>query len=460
MRKWLILLGVVLVVAVIWYFARQQTFIPDFAQPKTAAVSRGDIRVPIMASGLVHPHQAIEVKSEASGNITSVPVVEGTFVKKGEPLLVLDPDDEQRLRDRAQADFERSQALLTQARVAVERAKVNIEAAKSRLEEIAAQASMSAYELQKMERMLNKDGKSDVYTDQQIHDIRAQNRMNTAQQESARIAVQSAELSQQDAEAAVRSQEATVQSARKNLEDAESRLRKTTVLASGDAIVTQVFVKAGMLVQSGTQGIMGGTQLMTLADVSQKKVVARLDEAVYGRVLDISPVDALPDMPGLRKAAEEDAQQIASRSGQVRITVDAFPDKSFTGQIERVEPQGKLNAGSSVIQFDIHVKITDPDRHLLPLGAQAQVEFTVESATDALRVPADAVKAYQDQRGVWLKTAPQSGTREKFGKRFVPCRFGISDGEYTQVIEVIGGGELKAGDEVYTRLPPESRQKE
>jgi len=454
-KKWIILLVCIGVVAVGWYIARQQVMVPIWAQPKLAKVVRGDIRVPITAAGLIHACQVIEVKSMASGRITDVPVVEGTFVRKGSPLVVLDPIDEQRSVERAQADFDRADALLTQARVAVERAQVNIDSAKARLEEIIAQGEVVAFELEKVERTLA-EGKSETYSDQEVHNIRAQYRMNRAQEESARIAIAGAELAKRDAEAAVRSQEAVVRSARKNLEDAQKRLNETTVLAPEDGIVTDVYVRPGMLVQSATQGFTGGTPLMTLADVSKKKVIARLDEADYGRVLSISPVEALPEMPGLRESAREDADPTGRRGGQVRITVDAFPDDEFDGRIERVEPQGKLNAGSSIIQFDVHVEISDPRRHMLPLGAQAQVEFTVENAVDVLRVPAEAVKTYENQRGVWIKTAPEPGSGEKFGKRFVPCRFGISDGEYTQVIAVVGQGELREGDEVYTKLPQEA----
>ena len=156
-------------------------------------------------------------------------------------------------------------------------------------------------------------------------------------------------------------------------------------------------------------------------------------------------------MPELREAAKQDAEDLQRRSGKVTITVDAFPEQKFEGVIERVEPQGKQNAGSTIIQFDVHVRITDPKRHQLPLGAQAQVEFTVESAMGALLVPADAVKLVDEKRGVYIKLPPQAG--EQYGKKFVLCRFGISDGTNTQVIEAIDG-ELKVDEEVYTKLPP------
>ncbi len=459
MNKWLILLIVVGLIAVGWYYARQQEFTPPWAMPKFGQVTRGDIRVPITASGLIHANQVIEVKPEASGEITAVQVVEGTYVDAENVLVVLDPDDEQRMLDRATADYERSQALLKQAQVAIDRAQVNIDNTKVALTEREAQRDIAAFEHEKMEATLDTEGRSSAYSPQEVHDIRARMRIAEAQVEAARIAIRNAELAKEDAAAAVRSQEATVESARKSMEDAQERLRETTIVAPQQSIVTQVYVKPGMLVQSGTQSLTGGTPLITLADVSKKKVIARLDEADYGRVLDISPLDALPEMPQLRETAAADAAQIEARTGAVRITVDAFPDDEFAGRIERVEPQGKLNTGSSVIQFDVHVEIVDEKRHKLPLGCQAQVEFTVESAIDALRVPAEAVKSLDDQRGVWVKTQPDPASGDKWGKKFVPCRFGISDGEFTQVIEVLGEGVLEPDAQVYTKLPQDVNER-
>jgi len=184
-------------------------------------------------------------------------------------------------------------------------------------------------------------------------------------------------------------------------------------------------------------------------------VVTRVDEADYGRVLDISPVNSLPEMPGLRDAAREGAQAIEKRSGKVKLTIDAFPDEEFEGVIERVEPQGKLNQGAAIIQYDVHVEVVDTQRYKLPLGAQAQVEFTVESVSDALAVPAEAVTMFQDERGVWITTKPDPESREQWGREFVRCRFGITDGAYTEVISVLGDRELKEGQRIYTKLPVE-----
>jgi HlyD family secretion protein len=456
--KWIILLGVfATVLGTVWYVGRNQRYEPPWAKPKFGEVTTGDIRVPIAASGLIHANQLIEMKPEASGEVVGVPVVEGDFVKQGDKLVILDPEDEQRTVDRAQADYDRTEALLRQANVAIDRANVGIDNAKARVAELEAQQEITKYELDKLEAWV-KEGRTDLYNEQQLHDAQSRQRMSEAQVETARIAVRNAELTKEDAIAARDSQEALLESAKKSLEEARQRLDETTVYAPQAGIITQVYVKSGNLVQSGTQSLTGGTPLMNLADVSRKMVIARLDEADYGRVLDISPLDAMPETPNLREAAREDAAQMEKRSGRVKIRVDAFPEDVFEGRIERVEPQGKLNAGSSIIQFDVHVEITDERKFQLPLGAQAQVEFTVESAIDALRVPAEAVQTRDDERGVYKKIDAPPG--EKYGKQFIPCRFGITDGEFTQVIEVLGDHELDTGDTVYTKLPQDPDERD
>lgn len=469
-KRILVLLGVLAVVAV-WLIARQQAFIPPWKQPQWVKLDRGDVKVPITASGLIHARRVIEIKSEASGVVQEVRVDPGDFVKAGDILVVLDPDDEQRLVDRSQAEYERAEALLEQTQIAVRRADVAIANAEAQVEDLKWRVDIASRELNKLEGFASK-GKRDLYTEQQLEDARAQHKSALAQKHIAEISVDTAKLTKEDAQSAVKSQAALLRQAEKALDDSRERLRETTIYAPVDAIVTEVAIKPGMLVQSGTQSFMGGTELMKVADVSTKKVVARLDEADYGRVMDITPVEALPDIPGLRetmraqrteqmeKAATEDQKLLAEQTGIVKITVDAFPEKEFDGKIIRVEPQGRLNVGSSIIQFDVHVEITDDERHLLPLGAQAQVEFTVEAAHDCLRVPAEAVKSLDDQRGVHLKVEPDRRAGEKWGQKFIACRFGISDGEFTQVIAVLGDNELKEGDEVYTKLPPKPGEEE
>lgn len=456
MKKWIFLLLAVALIVAGWLYVRTLRFTPEWRQPKWGKVDRGDIRVPISAAGLVEPDERIEIKSKASGEVIKIHVKEGDFVRKGQVLVELLQIDEQRNVDRARAALDRVTALLAQARVQAQQAVLNVDKATANVTRLEASGRIARADLTEEKRLMEKMASSErsMITKQAAVDI------NDADLKAARADLQAATNNIEDAKAAVATQEANFREATKTLEEAELRLSETTITAKGDAIVTEVKVGIGTLVQSGVGAAFGGgTVLMTVCDTKKLMVVTRVDEADYGKVLEIAPLEALPEIPGLREAAQANTEQLARRGSPVSITIDAFRDRTFKGEIERVEPQGKLNQGAAIIQFNVRVRVTDPDQHLLPLGTQAQVEFTVQSAENVLRVPAEAVKTYSEQKGVWLKVPPPPG--ERWGKRFLPVRFGITDGEFTEVISVVGPGELKEGTEVYTtRLPTSTSEGE
>ncbi len=455
MRKWIFLVVVVAVIAAIWYYMRTYVrYIPEWDKAKFGKVTRGDLRVPITASGLIEPDQRIDIRSKASGEVIDVKVVEGDYVRKDDVLVLLKKDDEERQRDQAQAALTRMQALLAQAQVAVEQAEQNIITADARVAEIEGNAEIIKFELERQRDF----AKRQVGTSRELITAEARWKINEAQLAAAKANAQTARNSLKDAGQSVTIQEAAVDEAQKQLEDAEERLRETTIRAPQDAIVTDVHVSVGNLVQSATRGLTGGTPVMELADVSKLKVVTRVDEADIGRVRKIAPPASLPEMPGLLEAVRQDQETLEKRSGRVKIIVDAFPDDTFEGQIERVEPQGKRTQASAIIQFDVHVEVTDEQRNTLPLGTQAQVEFTVESVADTLLIPAEAVMTFQDERGVWIKTPPPPGSVDPFGKKFVACRFGITDGAHTQLIAPVGGEPFTPGQEVFTKLPREREE--
>lgn len=458
MNKWLIILIAVLVIVSGWWYVRENVRpVPQGKQPKYGKVERGDLSVPITASGLIEPNLRIEVKSKASGKVKDVNVVEGSRVRVNDVLVVLDPVDEQRNVDRAQAARDRAEALRDQAKLSITTAEANLERAKARVQELTARAQNSQDEL---DRVLGiSEGSSTAMSPVEVRDARTNFEMATAQLRAAKADEMSAENAVEDAKANVRVQEANLREAEKVLDEAKLRLAETRIVSEYDAIVTDVLVKPGVLVVSGTGALAGGgTILLTLADISRMKVITRVDDADYGDVRAIAPIDAWPEIDELRSLVAQNAAQMSENAGRVKITVDAFREESFEGRIDRVEPQGKLQPNSSVIQFDVHVDITDSKRYMLPLGSQAQVEFKVNSVTNALLVPADAVKTHEGQRGVWVKTPPRGD--ERYGRRFLPCRFGISDGESTQVVEVLGGERLEVGQEVFTKLPAAELEKD
>lgn len=449
MKKWLALAIIALVIAGGWYYLRTYYRVePSWNEAKFGKVTKTDIRVPITAAGIIEPYQKIDIKPEASGQIIDVPVKEGDFVKVGDVLTIIKKEDEQRNFDRAQAGVDQATAQLKEARANVKSAVAGIEAAKVRLKQVVASGKMTEFDYKKQKEL----DRQDISSQQDLVFAEARYEMNLADQSDAEVAIQTAEARLEQAEAQVAAAEAGLMSANQQLADSRTKLERTDVISRTNAIVTSVLVKKDMIVQSGSSGITGGTLLMQLGDVSELKVVTRVDEADIGRVRDITPISKLPDMPGLRANLEkEEASKLAKRIGKVKLTVDAFPDLTFEGRIDRVDPEGRLNTGSSIIQYDVQVVVTDERRYMLPLGAQAQVEFTVENVKDAIAIPAEAVKSERGQRGVFVKTPPKPGSTRKFDRKFIACRFGITDGSVTEVVS--SDEPLTPGTDVFTKLP-------
>lgn len=454
MKKWIFLfLAIGLVVAGWWLTRTYARFTPSWDKPTFGKVIRGDIRVPITAAGLIEPYQRIEIKSKASGEVIEIRVKEGDNAKTGDVLVVLNQDDERRSVERSEAALSRSEAQLEQAKVGLAKAKAAVITAEAHVKELEANGRMTAFDVKKIHELKDK-------SEQEIVTAESRNDINEAQLMAARANLESAKQTVLESQHTVEIASAAVEEAKRNLGDAKERLEETTIRSPADAIITDVNLTPGQLVQSGESSFTGGTKVLELADISKYMVIARVDEADFGRVMAVSPIDALPDIEQLRKSATEDAAGIEKRGGMVKLVVDAFPDQSFTGKIVRVEPQGKLNVGAAVIQYDVHVEITDERRYMLPLGTQAQVEFTVESVINAILAPAEAVKSFQGERGVWVKLADPSGANTEYVKKFVQCRFGITDGTNTQVIEALGGYDLKPDTDLFIKLPRDRKEEE
>ncbi|TXH26449.1 MAG: efflux RND transporter periplasmic adaptor subunit [Elusimicrobia bacterium] len=169
--------------------------------------------------------------------------------------------------------------------------------------------------------------------------------------------------------------------------------------------------------------------------------------------------------------AEADIGKI--REGQkVRFTVDAFPNRSFQGEVQqiRLNPTTQQN----VVTYNVRVSLSNPDHLLLP-GMTAYVSIGVASRDDVLLVPNAALRFKPTDvppaNGERPAAAPRSGerppgdasgdSRERARRardgssgtvyvvdqevlKPVIVQIGITDNRNSEVL----AGELKAGDRV------------
>jgi HlyD family secretion protein len=361
-RKWQTRVVVVVVATVLavggWQGWKRWGGRGDAPSGPTVTVGRGDLVEVAAASGTIEPHVQVEVKSRAAGAVIELLVQEGQQVKAGDLLVRLDP-----------ADMERA---LREAKTAERRARAEL---------AQSQASLNVSELERKEA----EAKSTVaakgvgmgLTSTEAERIAA----NAANVAGANVKLRRAQLA---------ASQAAVDVAHLDVEDAERRLSETDIYAPMAGTVLSVAVEKGSIVSSALTNVSGGTTIVTIADLTDLRVIGAIDEAQVSRV---------------------------AVGQEVAVRVDAFPTRAFSGKVERVAPLG--HTLSSVVIFDVEIVVTDTDANLLRSGMSADLEITTGRQENVLLVPLTAVQSRGAQRFVRLAsgkeeridTGPNDGTR-------------------------------------------------
>jgi HlyD family secretion protein len=154
--------------------------------------------------------------------------------------------------------------------------------------------------------------------------------------------------------------------AQTNLELAEARLGDVTIAAPLAGTIIQKSVEEGQVIQSASQNVSGGTTLFVMANLLEMQVRTLVDETDMGQIR--------PGMPAV-------------------VQVEAFPDREFSGFVEKVEPQAVVQ--QSVTMFPVIVRLDNREGMLRP-GMNAEVEVLVDEAADILLVPNNAIVLPQD----------------------------------------------------------------
>jgi membrane fusion protein, multidrug efflux system len=116
---WLALLLLAVLILVLFFVRRHQRApTPPAPAAVSAAPARsGDINVYVSALGTVTPLATINVYSQITGRVESVHYEEGQMVRKGSPLIDIDPLPYQSTLQQAQGNLQRDTAVLAEARM-------------------------------------------------------------------------------------------------------------------------------------------------------------------------------------------------------------------------------------------------------------------------------------------------------------------------------------------------------
>lgn len=162
-----------------------------------------------------------------------------------------------------------------------------------------------------------------------------------------------------NAESQVVSSQVAVENARITLDD-------TDVRAPITGTIIEKAVEPGIVITSPTQAVSGGTVLMKMADLSRVQVRTRVDETDIGKI-----------MPGMA----------------TRVTVAAYPNQPFDGEVLKIEPQAIVE--QNVTMFSVLITIVNRDGLLKP-GMNAEVQIQIANRDNVAAVPTTALRAASD----------------------------------------------------------------
>jgi HlyD family secretion protein len=359
MKRWL---GIIATLAVLagggWFFWGQwKARVRDNNAnqgPPVAEVEYKDIHFNVSGAGDIGPADQVSVRPEVDGKIATLLVDIGDAVKKGAVLFTL---DDTVLQTQRSAQL----TVIDGAQLQVEKAKRNYERALKLFHD----------------NLISRETFDD---DKTAFDL-AKNALEKEQ---------------------------------KALRTVDDQISKTKILAPFDCTILTRPVSVGQAV-SGSSGYNSGTEVLTIANLSDMVVMAHINQADVTRV----------------------------RQGQkVDVQVESVPGLHIRGMVERLAPQATIK--NNIKGFDARVVITELDSRVRP-GMTANLQIPVASAANVLAVPLEAVftDTMSGDRYVFVRSDGY------FKRRTV--RLGVSDYSFA---EITRGLSLK--ESVCLTQPPES----
>lgn len=247
--------------------------------------------------------------------------------------------------------------------------------------------------------------------------------------------------------------------AKSALELAEERMEETIVRSPINGIMLTKDVEVGQIISSGVTTVGGGTLIATVADMNFVHVKANVDEVDIGQV-----------QPGQK----------------ARLVADAYPDRTFNGEVIRVSPQGRTD--QNITTFRVTILVPNEGGYL-KAGMSSDVEIEIASKQNIVQVPNEALVdpamlqqreggAAMAVRGNNEQQPPQRDSRErqpgegrsipegvdrqnmkivmvKEGSEVKPRRVtvGISNFDFTEIVD-----GLDEGEEIVVRTMSRARQ--
>jgi HlyD family secretion protein len=374
-NRWLWIGGIAITILIVAAIVKQKTS-PKGQEVSVHTVSRQTIRERVQASGKIFPVKEVKISPEISGEIVEMTVKVGDSVRAGQLLARINPDIYESATARSSAGVGAAKAQLGQAKAGIEASRNQLNQLRYQREQAEANAENARLNF-KRNAQLHKDGvisNAELESAQQA--LLAQEAMLKAAgaaESAAQSAITQAQSTSDAAQYNIKSSEAV-------LSEAAANMKRTTIYAPMNGIVSRLNVQKGERVVGSIQ--MSGTEIMRIANLDQMEVQVDVNENEIMRIrmgdsTDVE-LDAYPRRKFKGRVTEiaRTASNALSATGQALINTDQVTN--FTVKI-LLDPVS-------------YADLTDGGRRnpFLP-GMSATADIYTRTVSDVLAVPISAV---------------------------------------------------------------------
>lgn len=343
---------------------------------RSETVRLGTLTETISAPGTVEPVTKVDISAEVSARIVEIRRREGDRVEKGELVIRLDDRDLNAALQAAESRRDGERYRLEAERARIVGARQNLENARTTLE--------------RQEKLF-------------------------ATGDVSRQALDDATLRVRDLEAQVSAAENTISVIEKSLATAEAQIeqareavRRTRIVSNIDGVVTLLNTEVGELVVVGTMNN-PGTRIMTIADLSAMRIVARVSESDIARI---------------------------AVGQEVSVHINAYKGRTFKGRVAEV-PLQRLTERDTTGYFPVKVAI-ELDGEMIFSGLGGNVDIVV-GTHEGIVVPSQSVV---ERRSSELPADVRDNPLVQSGRRNTPVVFRIIDGKAVPTPVRVGPSNL------------------
>jgi len=346
---------------------------------EAAPVTQGLIEEKMLRTGDIAPYAQVTIYSKVQGWVEKINVREGDRVKVGQVLATLDAREAEATVAQSKASLEAAIARLKQIKATSE------ETVQSQIQQAKANLDLAEADLNRAKELHEKN----FISRQQLDEARTKYSVAKAAYDLALNSIR-----QKTWENDIALAEAQVQQAKATLDLNRAQLANLIILAPMNGKITKRYVDPGTMVKDTTP-------ILALMDLDEVKMMVNVIEKEFVRL------------------------QIGQA---VKVTVMAFPDRTFQGRILIITPALELQSRTAEIQ----ISIPNPGYILNP-GMFGRVEVLLRSTPQATLVPIQALISDEDKDFVYVLKDGKAHRR--------PVQKGIVKDTFVEIIRGVNPGE-------------------